>query len=263
MADRTDQEPAAGGNLHLAISNAIVRLLRDYTGRGPTKARTTIRDDVVLVMLEQTLTKGEESLVSKGRADKVIEIRHEFQEAMREASMAGSGLDGVAVGGKHRLQGVQRARADVAEHHPERAHVSPTIPPLAADAEIERPTRGAGGPARGGAGMVSYAPERARGCHHRAHATRDSYTARYRSPTRRRRTRAKRSFAARPSKRLEISTAPASSRSGGVTVGSSARAAPSASTCHSWTLCIPGRPQLRASSSHSPSTTPRFKNKPE
>jgi len=39
-------------------------------------------------MLEQTLTKGEQSLVSKGRADKVIEIRHEFQEAMREESMA-------------------------------------------------------------------------------------------------------------------------------------------------------------------------------
>ena len=72
----------------MAISNAIVRLLREYTGRGPTKSRTTIRDNVVLVMLEQTLTKGEESLVKKGRVDKVIEIRHEFQEAMREESMA-------------------------------------------------------------------------------------------------------------------------------------------------------------------------------
>jgi uncharacterized protein YbcI len=88
MADRTDQEHASAGNLHLAISNAVVRLLREYTGRGPTKSRTTIRDNVVLVMLEQTLTKGEESLVSKGRTDKVIEIRHEFQEAMREESMA-------------------------------------------------------------------------------------------------------------------------------------------------------------------------------
>lgn len=88
MADRTEQEPASGGTLHMTISNAIVRLLREYTGRGPTKARTTIRDNVVLVMLEQTLTKGEQSLVSKGRVDKVIEIRHEFQEAMREESSA-------------------------------------------------------------------------------------------------------------------------------------------------------------------------------
>jgi uncharacterized protein YbcI len=88
MADRTNQEQPTGATLHAAISHAVVGLLREYTGRGPTKSRTTIRDNVVLVMLEQTLTKGEQSLVSKGRADKVIEIRHEFQESMREESMA-------------------------------------------------------------------------------------------------------------------------------------------------------------------------------
>jgi uncharacterized protein YbcI len=43
-------------------------VLRDYTGRGPAKARTTIRYNVVLVMLEQTLTKGEKVLVEKGQA---------------------------------------------------------------------------------------------------------------------------------------------------------------------------------------------------
>lgn len=88
MADRTEQDQPAGGTLHAAISHAVVGLLREYTGRGPTASRTTIRDNVVLVMLEQTLTKGEQSLVNKGRVDKVIEIRHEFQEAMREESMA-------------------------------------------------------------------------------------------------------------------------------------------------------------------------------
>jgi uncharacterized protein YbcI len=88
MADRTDQDQPPGGTLHAAISHAIVGLLREYTGRGPMTSRTTIRDNVVLVMLEQTLTKGEQSLVNKGRRDKVIEIRHEFQEAMREESMA-------------------------------------------------------------------------------------------------------------------------------------------------------------------------------
>ena len=88
MADRTEQQQPAGGTLNAAISHAIVGLLREYTGRGPMTSRTTIRDNVVLVMLEQTLTKGEQSLVNKGRVDKVIEIRHEFQEAMREESMA-------------------------------------------------------------------------------------------------------------------------------------------------------------------------------
>jgi uncharacterized protein YbcI len=52
-----DSQPAPpGGSLYAEISNVIVRLLREYTGRGPTKARTTIRDNVVLIMLEQTLT---------------------------------------------------------------------------------------------------------------------------------------------------------------------------------------------------------------
>ena len=88
MADRTEQDQPTGCTLHAAISHAVVGLLCEYTGRGPMTSRTTIRDNVVLVMLQQTLTKGEQSLVSKGRADKVIEIRHEFQEAMREESMA-------------------------------------------------------------------------------------------------------------------------------------------------------------------------------
>jgi uncharacterized protein YbcI len=84
MADQTEHERPPSGPLSLAISNAVVGMLREYTGRGPTKARTTIRENVVLVMLEQTLTKGEQSLVSKGRSDKVLEIRHEFQKAMRD-----------------------------------------------------------------------------------------------------------------------------------------------------------------------------------
>jgi uncharacterized protein YbcI len=84
MAYQTDHDRPQSGPLSLAISNAIVGMLREYTGRGPTRARTTIRDNVVLVMLEQTLTKGEQSLVAKGRTDKVLEIRHEFQNAMRE-----------------------------------------------------------------------------------------------------------------------------------------------------------------------------------
>jgi uncharacterized protein YbcI len=83
VATQAGEELPANG-LYLAIANSIVKLLRENTGRGPTKARTTIRDNVVVVMLEQALTKGEQNLVRKGREDKVIEIRHEFQEAMRE-----------------------------------------------------------------------------------------------------------------------------------------------------------------------------------
>ncbi|MGH2887438.1 MAG: Na-translocating system protein MpsC family protein [Solirubrobacteraceae bacterium] len=88
MSNETDPERAPAGSIYLAISNAVVGVLREYTGRGPTKARTTIRDNVVLVMLEQTLTKGEQVLVDKRRGDRVLALRREYQEAMREATSA-------------------------------------------------------------------------------------------------------------------------------------------------------------------------------
>jgi len=37
-------------------------------------------------MLEQTLTKGEQVLVRKGRGENVLALRHEYQEAMRDES---------------------------------------------------------------------------------------------------------------------------------------------------------------------------------
>jgi uncharacterized protein YbcI len=40
----------------------------------------------VLVMLEQTLTKGEQVLVAKGRSENVLALRREYQEAMRDES---------------------------------------------------------------------------------------------------------------------------------------------------------------------------------
>ena len=70
------------------ISTATVRLLHEYTGRGPTKAKTTINDDVVTVMLADTLTKGERKLAESGRGDRVIDIRHDFQLAMRDELVA-------------------------------------------------------------------------------------------------------------------------------------------------------------------------------
>jgi uncharacterized protein YbcI len=72
-----------GGELSVAISNGMVRLLRHYTGRGPTKARTTIGRDHALVMLQDTLTRGERTLVDAGLAEDVMHIRHRFQEVMR------------------------------------------------------------------------------------------------------------------------------------------------------------------------------------
>lgn len=70
------------GSLSAAISNAFVRLLAEYTGRGPTKARTYINDDLIVVVLQDTLTKGERSLVADGRTDLVLSTRKAYQQTM-------------------------------------------------------------------------------------------------------------------------------------------------------------------------------------
>ena len=74
--------------MRLALSNSFVGFLRECTGRGPSKARTSIRDNVVVVMLEQTLTKGEQVLVKTGRSEQGLALRHQYQEAMRDESSA-------------------------------------------------------------------------------------------------------------------------------------------------------------------------------
>ncbi len=66
------------------ISRLAVQLLRQYTGRGPTKARTVINHDSVLILLGDTLTTGERSLAENGKAEHVVDTRHQFQHIMRD-----------------------------------------------------------------------------------------------------------------------------------------------------------------------------------
>lgn len=71
-----------------AISNATVRLLRAYTGRGPTKARTYIDEDLISVVLQDTLTMGERSLVRDGELGLVMATRKAFQRTMESELVA-------------------------------------------------------------------------------------------------------------------------------------------------------------------------------
>jgi uncharacterized protein YbcI len=74
---------AARGQLSADISSAVVGLFSRHTGRGPTKARTTLDADLVVVLLRDNMTKGEKSLLYAGRAAEVLQIRRTFQETMR------------------------------------------------------------------------------------------------------------------------------------------------------------------------------------
>jgi uncharacterized protein YbcI len=80
--------PIAGSSA-AAISNHVVRTMSAYTGRGPTKARTYINDDVVTVVLRDTLTKGERSLVSDDLDELVLTMRKAYQSTMRHELVGG------------------------------------------------------------------------------------------------------------------------------------------------------------------------------
>lgn len=84
----TTDEQHRGGSLIAAISNAVVKRTAEYTGRGPTKARTIFQGDVIVVVLQDTLTKGERALVASDRSAKVLDLRSEFQAAMRSDLIA-------------------------------------------------------------------------------------------------------------------------------------------------------------------------------
>ena len=81
-------EQHAGNSPGAKISTGTVQILHEHTGRGPTKAKTTIHDGLVTVVLADTLTKGERSLVEHGWADKVLTLRHDFQLLMRDDLVA-------------------------------------------------------------------------------------------------------------------------------------------------------------------------------
>src|SRR3954464_1781831 len=72
----------ASGPDQATISKTAVRLLSEYTGRGPTKAKTTIGEDLVTIVLGDTLTKGERKLVDAGHEQRVLELRHDYQRVM-------------------------------------------------------------------------------------------------------------------------------------------------------------------------------------
>jgi uncharacterized protein YbcI len=72
------------GRVRSVISTEMTRLHREYYGRGPTKARTYIQDDLVVVVLEETFTRAERTLVDRGEIDAIQQIRRRFQQQMSE-----------------------------------------------------------------------------------------------------------------------------------------------------------------------------------
>jgi len=78
----TESERHLAVSIPAAISKAVVQLLSEYTGRGPTEVRTYINEDLIIVVLHDTLTGAERAIVRDGGVDLVLSARQAFQRAM-------------------------------------------------------------------------------------------------------------------------------------------------------------------------------------
>ena len=71
------------GELAAAISTTVVRALARTTGRGPTKAKTTLGENGVFVVLQDSLTHGEQTLADAGQGAAVLDLRRRWQSVMQ------------------------------------------------------------------------------------------------------------------------------------------------------------------------------------
>lgn len=79
--------PSGGrGQLMKDISNAMVGLKKQFYGRGPTKAKTYINDNIVFCVLEGGLTRNEETLLAAGEENLIRQYRLRFQEVVTETA---------------------------------------------------------------------------------------------------------------------------------------------------------------------------------
>jgi uncharacterized protein YbcI len=76
--------PQAHGDVLTAISDGMVALLKEYYGRGPSRAKSYYEDDLVVCVLRGGFSRVEQTLLEGGHGAVVIQQRLEFQELMRE-----------------------------------------------------------------------------------------------------------------------------------------------------------------------------------
>jgi uncharacterized protein YbcI len=89
MAEAQPPGESSGGQLAVAISNMVVQVLREHAGRGPTKSRTHVNDDLISVVVHGTLTRAEHTLITTGNKELVLRTREALQETMRADLIAG------------------------------------------------------------------------------------------------------------------------------------------------------------------------------
>jgi uncharacterized protein YbcI len=85
---RRETHPSRDGPLAAAITTRVVQVFNEHTGRGPTRGRTFINENLVSCLLQDTLTTPERNLAAAGEVDMVLDVRKRFQCTMQSDLVA-------------------------------------------------------------------------------------------------------------------------------------------------------------------------------
>ena len=80
----TEEPQQSIGEIRAAISREMVRLQAEYYGKGPTRAKTYLVEDLVVVVLEESFTRAEKTLAERGEKEAIEHIRRRFQQQMAD-----------------------------------------------------------------------------------------------------------------------------------------------------------------------------------
>jgi len=64
------------------ISTEMVQLMKQYYGKGPTKAKSYFLDDFLIVVMRGGTTRAERTMLEADREDTVREFRQQFENEM-------------------------------------------------------------------------------------------------------------------------------------------------------------------------------------
>ena len=77
-----DRAQRRRGEIAAEISTTLVQLMKEHAGRGPTKCRTYIDDDLVIVLMRGGFSSLENTLFEDGKFLDVRAMRHVLQDTM-------------------------------------------------------------------------------------------------------------------------------------------------------------------------------------
>jgi uncharacterized protein YbcI len=90
LLSRADRDGLARGEGSLleSITNGVVQTMKHHLGKGPTKAKTYLLDSHLFVVMQDSLTRAEESLLAAGQAELVRRGRELLHQHLAESYRA-------------------------------------------------------------------------------------------------------------------------------------------------------------------------------